>query len=77
MDHEKVSDCIDKIRDYAEDSIPVLQENGTIAGIITSQDIVEAVDDEMGDDYAKLAGLTAEEDLNETLPQSIKRDSRG
>lgn len=73
MDHEKVSDCIDKIRDYAEDSIPVLQENGTIAGIITSQDIVEAVDDEMGDDYAKLAGLTAEEDLNETLPQSIKK----
>ena len=73
MDHEKVSDCIDKIRDYAEDSIPVLQEDGTIAGIITSQDIVEAVDDEMGDDYAKLAGLTAEEDLNETLPQSIKK----
>ena len=27
----------------------------------------------MGDDYAKLAGLTAEEDLNETLPQSIKK----
>ena len=25
--------------------------------------IAEAVDDEMGEDYAKLAGLTAEEDL--------------
>ena len=73
MDHEKVSDCIDKIRDYAEDSIPVLQENGTIAGIITSQDIVEAVDDEMGEDYAKLAGLTAEEDLNEKLTESVKK----
>ena len=73
MDHEKVSDCIDKIRDYAEDSIPVLQENGTIAGIITSQDIVEAVDDEMGEDYAKLAGLTAEEDLNEKTLVSMKK----
>ena len=72
-DHEKVADCIEQIKDYAEDSIPVLQEDGTIAGIITSQDIVEAVDDEMGEDYAKLAGLTAEEDLNETLPQSIKK----
>ena len=72
-DHEKVADCIEQIKDYAEDSIPVLQENGTIAGIITSQDIVEAVDDEMGEDYAKLAGLTAEEDLNETTKESIKK----
>ena len=73
LDHEKISDSIEKIKDYAEDSIPVLQEDGTIAGIITSQDIVEAVDDEMGEDYAKLAGLTAEEDLNEKLAESVKK----
>ena len=72
-DHEKIDDCIEQIKDYAEDSIPVLQEDGTIAGIITSQDIVEAVDDEMGEDYAKLAGLTAEEDLNEKLAESVKK----
>ena len=72
-DHEKIDDCIEQIKDYAEDSIPVLQEDGTIAGIITSQDIVEAVDDEMGEDYAKLAGLTAEEDLNEKLTESVKK----
>ena len=36
-------------------------------------DIVEAVDEEMGDDYAKLAGLTAEEDLKETTAQSMKK----
>ncbi len=53
MDHEKISDCIEKIKDYAEDSIPVLLEDHTIAGIITAQDIIEVVDDEMGDDYAK------------------------
>ena len=67
------TDLEDLIKDYAEDSIPVLQEDGTIAGIITSQDIVEAVDDEMGEDYAKLAGLTAEEDLNEKLAESVKK----
>ena len=71
MDHEKISDCIEKIKDYAEDSIPVLLEDRSIGGIITAQDIVEVVDDEMGDDYAKLAGLTAEEDLNETTGESI------
>lgn len=72
-DHELISDCIDRIRDYAEDSIPVLDENNRILGVITSQDIVEVVDDEMSDDYAKLAGLTAEEDIKEPLVQSIKK----
>lgn len=73
MDHEKISECIEKIKDYAEDSIPVLLEDRSIGGIITTQDIVEIVDDEMGDDYAKLAGLTAEEDLNETIRESIRK----
>ncbi len=71
--NEKISDCIEKIKDYAEDSLPVLNHSLEIIGIITAQDVVEAVDDEMGEDYAKLAGLTAEEDLNETTGQSIKK----
>lgn len=70
---EKISDCIERIKDYAEDSLPVLNNRKEIIGIITAQDVVEAVDDEMGEDYAKLAGLTAEEDLNETTKQSIKK----
>ena len=70
---EKISDCIEKIKDYAEDSLPVLNQSRQIIGIITAQDVVEAVDDEMGEGYAKLAGLTAEEDLNETTGQSIKK----
>lgn len=73
MDHEKISESIEKIKDYAEDSLPVLNEDKRIVGIITAQDVVEAVDDEMGEDYAKLAGLSAEEDLNETTKESIKK----
>ncbi len=72
-DHDKISDSLERIKDYAEDSIPVVSDEGTILGVITSQDIVEVVDDEMGDDYAKLAGLTAEEDLHETTFQSMKK----
>ncbi|MFW5674917.1 MAG: magnesium transporter [Acetivibrio ethanolgignens] len=72
-DHEKVADCLEKIKGYAEDSIPVLNEKNQILGVITSQDIIEVVDDELGDDYAKLAGLTAEEDLNENLFESMKK----
>ena len=68
-----ISETIEDLKDYAEDSIPVLNPNDEIIGVITSQDIIEAVDDEMGEDYAKLAGLTAEEDLNESLTESIRK----
>ena len=72
-DHEKISDSIDRIVDYAERSLPVLNESGRLLGIITSADVVELVDDQMGDDYAKLGGLTSEEDLNEGVFQSVKK----
>ena len=72
-DHEKISDCIDRIVDYAERSLPVLNESGKLLGIITSADVVELVDDQMGDDYAKLGGLTGEEDLNESVFESVKK----
>lgn len=70
---DKIGDCIERIRDYAEDSIPIVNNQNKIIGIITAQDIVDVVDDEFGDDYAKLAGLTSEEDLNETTLQSMRK----
>lgn len=70
---DKISDSLEKIRGYAEDSLPVLDDQHRILGVITAQDIIEAVDEEMGDDYAKLGGLTEEEDLNESLIDSMKK----
>lgn len=70
---ETIDECIEDLKDYSEDSIPVLDNDKKILGVITSQDIVEVVDEEMGEDYAKLAGLTAEEDLNEPLLESMKK----
>ena len=71
--HEKMSECIEDLKDYSEDSIPVLNKDKEIIGVITSSDIVEAVDEEMSDDYAKLAGLTEENDLTEGLFASMKK----
>lgn len=71
--NEKIVDCIEQLKDYAEDSIPVLDDNKHILGVITAHDIVEVVDEELGEDYAKLGGLTAEEDLNETTLKSTKK----
>lgn len=70
---EPINECIEELKDYSEDSIPVLDNDNHIIGVITSQDIVEVVDEEMGEDYAKLAGLTAEEDLEEPLLESMKK----
>ncbi|MCR5321446.1 MAG: magnesium transporter [Lachnospiraceae bacterium] len=71
--HETVAECIEELKDYSEDSIPVLDNDKRILGIITSQDMVEVIDDELGDDYAKLGGLTGEEDLHEPLIESMKK----
>ena len=68
---EEIDDCIERIKDYSEDSIPALDEENKLLGIITAQDIIKVVDDEMGEDYAKLAGLAAEEDLAEPLKAQI------
>lgn len=72
-DHESISDCIERLKEYAEDSIPVLNDKNELLGVITAQDIVEVVDDELGDDYAKFAGMTEEAELEETLWESIKK----
>ena len=70
---EQISDCIDRIRDYSEDSIPILDNNNKLLGVITSQDIIEVVGDELAEDYAKFAGLAAEEDLREPVRTSMKK----
>ncbi len=70
---ETVEQCIEELKDYSEDSIPVLDNNNQIIGVITAQDIVEVVDEEMGEDYAMLGGLAAEEDLEEPVFQSIRK----
>ena len=68
-----IDDCIEELKDYSEDSVPVLDNDNKLLGVITSQSIVELVDDEMGEDYARLAGLMAEEDLKEPLLDSMKK----
>lgn len=70
---ETIDECIEKLKDYSEDSVPVLDNNNHLLGVITSQSIIEVVDAEMGEDYVRLAGLTAEEDLKEPLLQSMKK----
>ncbi len=68
---EPIEACLERVRVYSEDSIPVLDADNKLKGVLTAQDLVQVIEDEIGDDYAKLGGLTAEEDLKEPLRKSI------
>lgn len=70
---EPIGDCIERIKDYSEDSIPVLDAENRLCGVVTAQDLAQLIDEEIGEDYAKLAGLSAEEDLHEPLIKSVGR----
>ncbi len=69
--NENTEDCIEKLKDYEEDSFPVLDNDDKLIGIITASDLVVVVDEQLSDDYAKLAGLTSEEDMNEPIFKSV------
>lgn len=68
---EQIDYCIERIRGYSEDSIPVLDSDNRLKGVLTSQTLTQLVGDVLGEDYAKLAGLSAEEDLQESLRKSV------
>ena len=68
-----IEDCMPQLMDYSEDSIPVLDNDNKLIGAITARDLVEVVGDELNEDYAKLAGLSAEEDLEEPIRLSVKK----
>ena len=70
---ELVEDCIETLKDYSEDSIPVLDHQNRVLGILTAQSLMETSDAEMDEDYARLAGLTAQNDLKESVGESVKK----
>ncbi len=70
---ERVDDLVDDLKDYDEDSIPVLNNENVIEGVITRQHLLEVLDQRFSEDYVKLAGVSAEEDLEETVFQSMAK----
>ena len=74
FDTDIISENIERLRGYSENMIPVLsRKTNALLGVITSNDIIELVDEEISDDYAKFAAMTAEEEPDETLVRSMKK----
>lgn len=72
-DHAKIDECIERLKDYAEDSIPVIDGSKRLIGVITAEDLMKASDEELSEDYAKLGGLSEQEDLEESTFVSVKK----
>ena len=68
-----VEDIINELIEYGLDSFPIVNENGNLLGVITTEDIIEAQSDELADDFAKFAGLTEDEEVNESVFNSVKK----
>ena len=68
-----ISECIQDLKDYALDSIPILNEENELIGVITSNDVLETVDEELSEDYVKFAGIVETEELEESLFTSVKK----
>lgn len=73
IDLTTVQEAIILVKDYEIDSIPVVNEKNELLGVVTTNDLLELVDDELSDDYAKLAGLSSEEELEESTFISVKK----
>ena len=74
LDTESISENIERLRAYSEELIPVISsEDARLLGVLTAVDLIEIVDDEMGDDYAKLAALSSEVEKDEGLFKSMKK----
>ncbi len=72
-DNSLINEVINEIRDYDMKLIPVLNDNNKLIGVITSNDIIEVIDDQMSEDYAKLGGLSQEDEIDEPLIKSLKK----
>ncbi len=73
LDQDLIVDIIPQIRDYGLDSYPVLNAEGFLVGVITHDDALDVTYEEFEDDYAKLAGISEEDSLEESLFSSVKK----
>ncbi len=69
--NDEISAVLEEVKSYSEPSLPVLDSDNRLIGALTSSDVIEAVGDEMGEDYAKLAGLSEETEDDESFKNSL------
>lgn len=70
---ESVKECVDRFKETYEDTVPVLDEEHRLVGVLTAQELSAMLAEEIEEDYAMLAGLTEGEEISEPLKTSISK----
>ena len=63
---DPIQDVIPQIQRYDSPATPVIDSDGGLAGVLTLDDVMDAIEEESHDDYAKLAGITTEDRIYDT-----------
>ncbi|HEV8573742.1 MAG TPA: magnesium transporter [Dehalococcoidia bacterium] len=61
------------LQHYRLRAIPVVDESGTLSGIITSDDIIDVITEEATEDIYQIVGLPADESVYAPLAESVRR----
>lgn len=69
-DQEEVSLLVSK---YDLNAIPVVNKRQVLLGIITVDDIIDVIMEEHTEDMLQLAGVSKEETIDSTIPESVRR----
>lgn len=68
-----ISDCLNDLKEYKLDTYPIVDDNNELLGVITQDAVTDISDAEFQEDYAKLAGLTQEEEQGESVFASVRK----
>ncbi len=58
---------------YRLRALPVVDEDGTLSGIITSDDVIDVIQEEATEDIYQIVGLPADESVYAPLTESVRR----
>lgn len=70
MDQEEVANLFSK---YDLLSLPVVDATGTLVGRITVDDVVDVIEEEASEDIYRLAGLSEQASVHESVRDSVRR----
>ncbi len=68
----KIADVLESLQDYSEDSLPVVDNDNRLIGALTDAILVEATENELKEDYSKLAGISSYTEEKNSLLLSLK-----
>ncbi len=68
-----IDENIEALRGFALGTLPVLDEEHHLLGVISVEEMLDILDEEYGEDYARLGGLSEGEELEESPLQSMKK----